>query len=436
MTWALDARNAGWLLVDKLLRFIGGAVIGIVVARFLGPEQFGKLNFAQAWVGMFAGIAWLGVGDSVIRDLVQRPEMESRIIGTAWRLRLVGSMIALLLALTLYIALGHGSADGIAMVLVLGLAVLVLEPTSVSVLWLQAHRQLKPVSIARMIGYAVHQGWRLIAVLAGLGIVAIAAGALVEAMITSAMLLYAYSKTSAPRLRGTWDAGEARRILKQGTPIMIGALLGTMFLRIDQVILGQVSGNHELGIYSAAARLSEVWWVLPSLIMQSIAPRLFYAQSLDESTLRYRLTMTSCVLFYTALLAATLTTLFADQLVPFLLGEKYQASASVLVIHTWIAVFVFLDAAAYQYLISRDLQRFIMVRAGIALLINAGAAILLAPEYGARGVAAGALLAYFFTAVVAYLFSAKTRVIVVCQLRALVSLPAVFARLLRGRNSS
>jgi PST family polysaccharide transporter len=432
MSWGRDAKNAAWLLADKLLRFVGGTVIGIIVARYLGPERFGQLNFAQAWVGMFSGIGWLGVGDSVIRDLVQRPEAERRIIATSWRLRLAGSLLSLALALIFFLALGHSSAEGLAMVLVLGLSVVLLEPASVSVLWFQAHRRLKPAGVARTAGYSVHQGLRLLAVAAGLGVVAIAAGALVESAITCALLLYAYRKSSGPNLGGSWDREEAVRIFRQGVPIMIGGLLGTLFLRIDQVILGQLAGNRELGIYSAAVRISEVWWVFPALVMQATAPRIFYARALDEAELQRRLTLTSCVLFYAALSAASLTTIFADRLVPLLLGTQYQASTPVLVIHTWIAVFVFLDAAAYQYLIARNLQRFIMLRSGVALTINAVAAALLAPRYGAPGVAVGALIAYFFGTVITYLFSTHTRAIALCQIRGLASLPTVFGRLARS----
>lgn len=436
MSWKRDAKNAAWLLADKLIRFVGGAVVGIVVARYLGPDRYGQLNFAQAWVGMFSGIAWLGVGDTVTRDLVQRPDAAARIVGTAWRLRLAGSLLAASLALLLLVSIHPGSDSSIAMTLLLVTAIILLEPVSVTVLWFQANRQLKPVGIARTLGYALLQVFRLLAVSAGLGVVAIAGGAMVEAVVTCSILVLAYSKSSAPALRGVWDADEAKRIFRQGFPVMIGALLGTLFLRIDQVILGQLSGDRELGIYSAAVRLSEIWWVLPSIVMQALAPRLFYAEAVDTATLRRRLTMMSCVLFYFAVLAASITTLVADWLIPLLLGQQFVASKSVLVIHTWIAVFVFLDAAAYQYLITQNLQRFIVWRSGLALTINAIAAVLLAPEYGARGVAMGALTAYFFGTVVTYLFSAETRVIALCQLQGLTKLPAVFATIVSSRRGS
>jgi PST family polysaccharide transporter len=371
-----------------------------------------------------------------VRDLVQRPESESRILGTYWRLRLAGSVLAAISCIALYLLLGRGTPDGIVMIMLLVAAVILLEPVSVTVLWFQANRQLKPVGIARTVGYAMHQGFRLLAVGAGMSIVAIAGGALLEAVVICTLLLYAYSKSGATRLVGSWDAGEAKRIVRQGIPVMVGALLGTLFLRIDQVILGQLSGNHELGIYSAAVRLSEVWWVLPAIVMQAIAPRLFYASSHDAAALQHRLTMMSCVLFYVALVAAAVTTVAADWLVPVLLGQQFTASQSVLVIHAWIAIFVFLDAAAYQYLITRNLQRFIILRSGLALVVNAGAALLLAPAYGAPGVAMGALIAYFFGSVVSYLFSPETRVIAVCQLRGLTKLPEVVAVLAARQRRS
>ena len=66
--------NIGWLFFDKILRMGVGLFVGVWIARYLGPEQFGLLSFAIAFVGLFGAIATLGLQGIVVRDIVRDPD--------------------------------------------------------------------------------------------------------------------------------------------------------------------------------------------------------------------------------------------------------------------------------------------------------------------------------------------------------------------------
>ena len=80
--------NMSWLFMDKIIRMLIGLFIGVWVARYLGPEQFGLLNFATAFVSLFGVVAALGLQDIVVRDLVKEPELAHKTLGTAFSLQL------------------------------------------------------------------------------------------------------------------------------------------------------------------------------------------------------------------------------------------------------------------------------------------------------------------------------------------------------------
>src|ERR1051325_10626811 len=91
--------NTGWLLADRILRLGVGLFVGVWVARYLGPEQFGLYNYALAFAGLFGAFATLGLDSIVVRDIVSNPANKNEVLGTAFVLKLIGGGGSLLMAL-------------------------------------------------------------------------------------------------------------------------------------------------------------------------------------------------------------------------------------------------------------------------------------------------------------------------------------------------
>lgn len=107
--------NTSWLFAEKVLRMIVGLFVGIWVARYLGPEQFGLFSYAQSFVALFAAIATLGLDGIVVRELVKDENRRDELIGTSFWLKLMGAIAVLLL---LAIAINFTSNDHYTNVLV------------------------------------------------------------------------------------------------------------------------------------------------------------------------------------------------------------------------------------------------------------------------------------------------------------------------------
>lgn len=91
--------NTGWLLADRVVRLGGGLVVGVWLARYLGPEQYGLYNYAIAFVSLFSSFATLGLDGIVVRDLVRHPDQRSETLGTTFGLKLLGGCLILGLSL-------------------------------------------------------------------------------------------------------------------------------------------------------------------------------------------------------------------------------------------------------------------------------------------------------------------------------------------------
>ena len=81
--------NTSWLLMERIVRMIVALFVGVYIARYLGPERFGLLSYANSFVGLFLALATLGIDSIVIRELVKRPGSRSVILGTAFGLSLI-----------------------------------------------------------------------------------------------------------------------------------------------------------------------------------------------------------------------------------------------------------------------------------------------------------------------------------------------------------
>ena len=90
-------KNTSWLFAEKILRMVVGLFIGVWVARYLGPEEFGLFSYAQSFVGLFTAIATLGLDGIVIRELVKDESRRDELLGTAFYLKLVGAFLVLML---------------------------------------------------------------------------------------------------------------------------------------------------------------------------------------------------------------------------------------------------------------------------------------------------------------------------------------------------
>ena len=103
--------NTSWLMLDRVVRMGLGLVVGVWVARFLGPAQFGTLNFGIAFVALFATFTTLGLELIVLREVVLRPEDTHEILGTSFTLRALGSIMAPAVAIgTVYLIQPNDSA--------------------------------------------------------------------------------------------------------------------------------------------------------------------------------------------------------------------------------------------------------------------------------------------------------------------------------------
>lgn len=400
--------NIGWLFFDKILRMGVGLLVGVWVARYLGPEQFGLLNFAIAFTGLFGAIATLGLQGVVVRDIVQNPQGTQYTLGTAAIMQLAGGVVSFLLVVA---AIGYFRPnDPLArsVVAILG-AIMLFKASEIAVYWFESQVQSKYTVWVQNGVFLVFAAIKIILILQGASLVAFALAMLAEQILVALVLLLVMWRYGLSLSSLQASAARAKTLFKDSWPLVLSGIAVSLYMKIDQIMLGQMIGNEAVGIYSAAVRISEVWYFIPMVVVASVFPAILEAKKRSEDEYHNKLLNLYKLMVAIGLAVAVPMTFLAEPIVVLLFGPAYVAAGAVLAIHVWASVFVFLGVASGKWFLAENLQALSLQRTAIGAAANIALNLLLIPKFGEVGAAVATVISYAIAGLFADLFQAKTR---------------------------
>lgn len=100
-----------------------------------------------------------------------------------------------------------------------------------------------------------------------------------------------------------------------------------------------------MGQYSAAVRLSEAWYFIPTIICSSLFPAIINAKLKDDTLYKDRLQRLYNLMVVLGVVIILPVLMLSDWMINLLYGVAFQRSAAVLNIHILGSVFVFLGVA-------------------------------------------------------------------------------------------
>lgn len=414
------ARNTGWLVGDRIVRAAANMILIAWLARYLGSEEFGRFNYVLAFVAIFSGVATLGLETVAIRNLVDRPDDAGRILGTSLALKLAGGMSAYAVML---LAFAIVSPDTLGLAALAGLTLL-FQSGDVVECWFQSGSRMKYAVYARNGAFFVSALLKIGLILghAGLGQLLLASAAEIALV---AVFLFALYRREVGNPAWRVDLALGRQMLKDALPMLVSALAILLYMRIDQVMLANLSGFAEVGVFSAAVRLTELWYFIPVALMTALFPMMVSARANGDAGAEDRRT---ALLFgamgWAGILLAAFTSLASGWLVQLVYGSAFAAAAPVLAVQAWMAMFVFFGVARGRWLVTRNQQVASMYVDIAAIVINIGLNLVLIPRYGAFGAALASLVTGFGANLVVAMFCDAIRTSIKLYVRGL-ALPFV-----------
>lgn len=363
-----------------------GLFVGVWIARYLGPEQFGLLSFATAITGIFTAIAALGLQGIVVRDIVNNPESTGVILGTSALLQLIGSAVTYLLILVVIAYLRPDDTLARTIVAIHGLIVL-FKAGDIAKFWFESQVQSKYI-------VWVQNGVFLSIALVKVGLIlwqapliAFIWAMLIEVIVVTFLMLIVMNMRGPSLERLRVSAERAISLLKDSWPLILSSIAIMIYMKIDQIMLGQMIGDEAVGIYSAATRISEVWYFIPMIIVASVFPSILEAKKRSETLYHDRLQKLYDLMVLISITVALPMTFLATPIIRLLFGEMYIQGGVVLAIHIWASIFVFLGVASGKWFLAENRQKLVLQRTAFGAVMNIVLNILLIPEFGVVGAA-------------------------------------------------
>jgi O-antigen/teichoic acid export membrane protein len=389
--------NTGWLLADKVCRLTISVLVGAWVARHLGPIAFGELAYVLALLALLQAACTLGFDGPVVRDIAQESQRTANLLGSAMGLRLAAGIAGWIVAMLVVRALRPEDTAALVMIALAG-AALVFQPAEVVDLWFQSCSRSKATVGYRLAAYLAVALFKVALILQDAPLWAFAGTAAFDALLVAAALTLAYSRSPATA-RWHFDRVIARRLLAESWPFMLAALSVGIYMRIDQMMLRDLSDERQLGLYSAVIPFSQAWHMLPMTLCASLLPRL--SQLRQESPQRYRLRLqqTFSLMTWGGAAAAGLTAVCAPWLVRWLLDARFADAIPVLQWHAITNVFVFMGVAQSLAIVNERTPHVALIKTLIGAAVSVAMNLLLIPRWGAVGAAWAAIVAYGASAV-------------------------------------
>ena len=400
-------KNTGWLMLGKILSL----VVGIFIAKFLGPHDFGDLSFATAFTAIIAAVGTLGLDSFIIREILDQPAKRNEVLGTAFWMRIGVSIFLVPASVLIYLffrSLADQQGAELTLVITFCASALFFKAFNIIDSYFQSQVRSKFVVQVQNICLIISSLIKISFVLLKLPLVYFAFALVLDGLMLAIGLVIIYHREDLQIRAWVFNTSRAKSMLSQSWPLILSAVMVTLYMQIDILMLKYFAGSTEAGIYSAAARISEAWYFIPVAIVTSVFPAIIHARKTDVARYQKRLQNLYDLLVAISLPVALIVSLGADTFIRLVYGEQFDGAGVMLSIHIWSGIFVFLGSASGQYLLAEGFTMISFYRTAIGAIANILLNLWLIPMYGGLGASAATLIAYFIATFSILLYS-KTR---------------------------
>lgn len=395
--------NAGWLLFDKFIRLIFGLLVGVWVARYLGPGTYGQLAYVVTLISFFQVVSLLGMDTILVRDIAHDKEKANQILGTAIIMRFCAGLLCLVVAVS---CVGFFNGPYFALLTLLAGGSLIFQCSDTIDIWFQSQSQSKRTVIAKLCSYSVTNIMRIILILYHAPLWGFALLLSIDALLSAMALSYAY-KTF--KTTDKWKATLARSksLLSESWPFLISGISIILYMRVDQIMIKNFLGEKPLGVYAASLQFSTLWNFVPVTLSVSLAP--YIARKKKESEQAYYNALSNVFLVFSAIgwAITLLISVLSPLIINIMLGASYTDGVGVLTIHVVTNLFIGLGVAQSLWIVNERKGTFILYKSLTGLFVCGIANLILIPLYGIKGAAFAAVLSQISAAMFFNLIFAK-----------------------------
>ena len=398
--------SVGWLSAERVLSMIVNLTIGIYVIRYLGASDFGLLSYSLSFVGLFVALTSLGLESIVLRNLLQAEQQETaEILGTAFVLKTFGSLVTFIIVN--YIIWNGENSNQLNWIIIIFTLGYLVRSFDVIDFWFKSKVLAGEIAKVRVVKIILSSLAKLVFIALKLPLIAFVWLVVIDLILIAGGMIWIYGKQNQSIFNWGFKGAQALNMLKDAWPLLLSGVMIDVYMKIDQVMLGEMSSNEAVGNYAAAVRFSEVWHFLPVAICASVFPAILRAKGQSKKQYYGKLQQLYDLMAWLSLAIAVPMVFIAIPLISTLLGEDYVEAGKILVWHIWASPFVFLGVASSQWLVAENFTKFAFVATLTGAITNIFLNLWLIPTNGAVGAAIATIIAHAVVSHLICLFHPK-----------------------------
>lgn len=388
------ARNTAWILLARLYQILLNLLVSVVSVRYLGPSNYGLISYAASFTALLSACCTLGIGDVMVNVLMESPEKQGKLLGTAIAMRMVSSVLSMA-AVTLAVGALNPEEPLTVWVTAVYSGGVVLQSLETVQYYYQMKLMSKVTGLLTVAVRTVVAAYKVALLVTGRDVVWFAAANVVDHGVYGLLLVLAYRSGGGQRLG--LDAGLGRALLRKSSPFILSGLMVALYGQMDKIMIKHLLDETQVGYYAAAVQINNLWPFVLTAIIDSARPLILELYSRDRAQFRQRLVQLYRAVIAISLAAGLALTFLAEPIVELLYGTAYQSAAPALRIVTWSTAFSYLGVARSIWMVPSGLQRYEKHLAALGAACNAALNALLIPVWGICGAAAATLLTQIVT---------------------------------------
>ena len=386
-------KSGGWLIGKQLITLLNTLVLAVLIARHLGPEQYGVLSYAVSLVAIVAPLTTMGLRNLALREFKLHPEETDQILGTVTVMRLCGTLLSIAIVYTVAsrFPIDH---EYIAILSVILAGAYLFRAIDTIQEYFIADQNPRPFVIYSVCILLTFSLIKVGLILSGQSVNAFILTNAGQTAAQALGVIIAYRRHTSVATGFSFDPALMWRYLVQAFPLMLGAISAVIYLKIDILFLSYMVGSEETGVYSVAARLSEAWYMLPSTLALAAFPRMVELRS--SAPKRYAKRMQDAMDVFAAFgtLVAVSSIFWAKPLIGLLFGPAYADAVVILQLYVWVGIVVATRTLIHKWLLAEGLFWGSAMIHMTGATINVGLNFMLIPIYGAEGAAIATVISY------------------------------------------
>ncbi|RUS98506.1 O-unit flippase [Dulcicalothrix desertica PCC 7102] len=400
--------NIAWILIDRVFSTGVTFIIGVWLARYLNPEQYGTLRYVIAFVALFSPVASLGMSSILTRDLVEKPSEQNKLLGSACGVQFISGTFAACLAIVSIRVLAPQDTL-LCLFVAIASSIFLFQPLTIVEQWFESRVESRYTILSKNISFVLSTILKVILIIYKAPLITLIFLLAVEPIIYSFALISSYHFHKQSVKSWLFNLSKAKYLIQESMPLVLTGLAVSIYLKIDQIMLGLMADKTVVGVYAVAASLSEIWFFIPIAFKSSLYPDIIKSKNLSKEVYQERLQK-----FYDlmAVLAYCIVIIFipiSHYLILSTYGSEYLSAVPILHVYIWNCIFAFQGIAQSAWLISEGFQQINFYSTASGAIINVFLNLLLIPRFGSLGAAIASLISYAFASYFCFLIFPQTR---------------------------